>query len=242
MTCLRRPSLQRSRRGFTLVELLVGALVTALIAAATTAALSQMVRARSTSLARQQAWSRAESATARIARDVIGVVRDEELYFTRVAIADGPAGGTDELLLLCRSMRRVRGFPESPEGPDFEVQYRVGDASSGLALWRRVDPALDEYPDAGGVATAIVPGVFSLSVEASDGTDWLSTWDSDYDGIPYGLRIIVTARDDGGRTIATARRVIALDRVPPPLQVLDEGAATEGTGSSGASPQSGGAR
>ena len=51
----------------------------------------------------------------------------------------------------------------------------------------------DTYPEAGGVITPKVEGILELEIEAWNGDQWLTTWDSDYDGMPYGLRISITA-------------------------------------------------
>ncbi|MCC6660271.1 MAG: prepilin-type N-terminal cleavage/methylation domain-containing protein [Phycisphaerales bacterium] len=207
-------------RGFTLVELILAAMITALIAGATATALGQMSRARAASVAHQEAFSAAQAAADRIALDVLTAARDEDLAFCRVAVTDGGAPGaeSDSILLLTRSLRRVRGLVESPEGADFEVQYRLLDGT----LWRRCDPALDDYPDAGGVAAPVAEGIASLSIEACDRENWVASWDSDSDGLPYGVRIIVTARDSEGRATAVVRKVVPLDRVPPPPETADE--------------------
>jgi type II secretion system protein J len=236
---------RRYPRAFTLVELLLAAIITALVAGATTVALSQMARAKNGSEARQEAMSRADAAAARIALDVATIVRDEDLSIARVAVKDGgtPGAEADELLLITRSLRRVRGLPESPEGADFEVQYRLGADGDGPALWRRVDPALDDYPDAGGVATPVAQGVVRLSVEANDGTNWVSAWDSDSDGYPYGIRVAVTAQDSGKRATVTVRKLIALDRTPPPPASADDTGSTTGStppSSSGSAANGGG--
>lgn len=210
----------RHNRGFTLVEVILAAMITALIAGATATALGQMARARRASAAHQEAFTRAQAAADRIALDVLTAARDEELVFSRVAVTDegAPGAEADSILLLTRSLRRVRGLAESAEGADFEVQYRL----QGATLWRRCDPALDDYPDGGGVATIIAEGVAALSIEASDRGNWVTKWDSDSDGVPYGIRVAVTARDREGLATAVVRKVVPLDRVPPPPAPADE--------------------
>lgn len=240
------------QRGFTLVELVVGLMVTVLIAGATTTALSQMLRSRETSAARRQAFARADAAAARMARDVQNAARDDVLDFARVAVTDGGgnAGESDGLLLLIRTPTRLRGLDGAPEGADFEVQYRVEAGEQGPTLWRRCDQALDDYLDAGGIAAPVVSGVESLSIEAGDGDLWYTVWDSDADGFPHAVRIVVTASDDRGRVRATARRTIALDRTPLPQAAAEEDeapeaapnapAGTSGTGNAGGTGGGGG--
>ena len=89
-----------SRRGFTLVELLLAAMLTAGLAGACVAALSNAARARD-SAAGSAAVTMAAIETARlIANDVETVVRDIDLRSTRLVVTDGAIGGesADEVL------------------------------------------------------------------------------------------------------------------------------------------------
>ena len=219
---------RRGRRGgFTLVELLVGVVVCAMVAGATAASISQLARLRSTSAARRQAYARADAAASRIAHDAFAACRHHDLLFAKVQLIDAPAGQPfDELLLLSRALRPVRaGADENPEGGEYEVQYRVEPAPSlpsGIALWRRADPAFDPAVDAGGVADAAVAGVTSLSIQAYDGESWYDGWDSDSDGLPHGLRVTLTASSDDGRVSVVSRRVIPFDSIPIPPQTEEK--------------------
>jgi len=122
------------RHGFTLVELLLAALLTAAIAGACISALSSAARARDSS-AGAAAVSLAAYDTARlIARDIETVVRDSDLLSTRLVVVDGALGGesADEVLVLTRTSRRVRPWlsvGDPAAGPreswSQEVQYRL---------------------------------------------------------------------------------------------------------------------
>lgn len=218
---MRRARGTTGSRGLTLVEVIVAAVIASMIAAAAAASLSRFFSTRGRVEAHARASARAASAAERIALDAENLARDADLLITRFAIVDGllPGGAAgdlqrDELLLVSRSMSRVRPELGIAEGPDQEVQFRVADGS----LWRRADPGLDEYMDAGGVVAPVADGVEQLSIEATagelGGDEWLDVWDSDYDGIPHAIRIRVTAVSDDGSTRATVRRVVAIDRVP----------------------------
>jgi prepilin-type N-terminal cleavage/methylation domain-containing protein len=228
MTPHTRQPATRSQRAFTLVELIVAAIVTGVLAGAVTTALSRLVSIRARTDERLEAVERADMAADRIAIDAMTVVRDHDLTFCRVTVVDSEANGVprDELLLLVRSYRRVRPLSEGRESAEQEAQYRVADlaGAEGTGLWRRSDHALDRAQDAGGLARTIVPGVVSLGIQAYDGSSWYDVWDSDFDGMPHALRVTVVAKADVDDRLvtATARRIIAIDRVPLAAETLDE--------------------
>ena len=235
------------RRGFTLVELIVAAVVAALVAGSAVGAVSQMLRLKTRSLARQQAWERADMAVNRIALDLCNIVRHHNLQFARVSVSDGgPGEGSyDSILLLTRSSRPVRNEMDLPEGGEYEVQYRVQAGAvpnDPPTLWRRCDPAFDAFQDAGGIAAPIARGVKTLSIRSYDGTDWFDSWDSDTSGYPHAVMVQVTVESDDRLASATSRRVIAIDRTPTPPEPVDDtgtnsnsSSGTSGTGGAGGS-------
>lgn len=234
--------------GFTLLELMVAVLITAGIAGATLTTLMQSMRAREVSVARQQAWSRAQTAAERIAMDVSNVVRDGNLRHARIRIEglDRGSRARDEILVYSRSLRQVRPTWSQNEGGTYEVQYRVAGpsgradddrgasgnlgAGQGMFLWRRADPVPDDVPEGGGVVTPLVEGVLGLSIAAFDGRNWRNEWDTDGQGYPHAVRIVVEAVSDDGRRRATARRVVSIDRVPLPYTPVEEDAIEAGGG------------
>ncbi len=237
------------QHGMTLVELLVAVIITVIIAASATLAISRMLDAGKASRIRERLRAKAELAAERIATDLAGVVRDGDLYHVRILVVDGTAGGAtaDELLLFARSPTPARAGGRA-EGGAYEIQYRLAGLVEGVGgrprwrpgdgpgvLWRRIDPVPDDAPDGGGVVQPIVEGLVALSIEAFDGEAWRSTWDSDLEGVPHAVRVVLTAQDAGGRTAVT-RRAVAMDRVPLPYVFLapeerDEEDETEGDGS-----------
>lgn len=220
------------RRGFTLVELIVSTIMLSVIVGATTLVVFQSLRSRDAARAAGEAFSRAQVAARRVAADAQNALRDTDLLKGKVQVTAGGVGGTSGLLLLTHQQRPVRTGYDVPEGEEYEVQYRLepatlraASADSRLAqytLWRRADPNLDDTVDGGGVAAAVVDGVTALTVEAYDGQKWLTTWDSDADGYPFALRVTISACDEAGKRVSTARRVVAIDRTPLPLPAPEE--------------------
>ncbi len=214
---MRRAGGAGRRHGFTLVEVVVSLVVTALVASVTTTVVSHLVDTRDASRSLESATRRARTCASAIASDIPAIIRESDLFFARCMITSGGPGERDSLLMLARMRSPVRNLPDEPEGGDYEIAYRLMDDDSGVpSLWRRADPALDPFQDAGGVAMRIARHVVSLRLEAFDGEAWYDEWDSDLDGLPHAVRVTVGATDDDGRHLTWARRVVAIDRVPVP--------------------------
>ncbi len=229
------------RRGFTLTEVIVAGVIVALLASATAGVIATLTRAQRAAGARREAWARADAVASRLALDRASTVRDADLTRARVLIDDGGGEGTvsDEIRVRTRLSRAMRSQALSGEGGEYTVQVRVTAApAGGLEAWRRVNFALAPNEDGGGVATRLAPGVELLSLEANDGEQWYDAWDSDADGLPHAVRVLVRAHAEDGRTTATVRRVVALDRVPLPSQL--ETGTTDSSGETGPSGGGGG--
>lgn len=221
----------RTRRGFTVLELIVAGAIAVLVLGAITLALSQLGRSRNVTLARLESSMRARAALESIRRDVASVIRDSDLLRCRVLLTDDsvvtPFGvaDRDELLLFSSRLLSTRQAAFSGEGIEYETHYRVEEDDAGSVLWQRRDFMPDGYPDAGGVAVPLVEGVLGLRVEAYDGVAWFEEWDSDLDGLPWALRITVTALPDTAsetdgdpRGLVTLRTLVPIDRIVPPPQ------------------------
>lgn len=213
------------RRGFTLIELIVAGVIAGILAGAATMSIRQLADGRDRSSERQAAVESVCSIARFIARDMANIVRDTSLPDTIVRI-DDTTGSTneqhDELLLFCRSVRPVRPNTDDDltyrESSIHEVNYRLktDEAATGI-LWRRADPIVDRNYEGGGVAVPLGANIVSLNFEAFNGTAWLSTWDSDIDGLPHALR--VTCRGlipSTGKEVAS-RVTVAIDRIPLPF-------------------------
>ncbi|HYD00523.1 MAG TPA: type II secretion system protein GspJ [Phycisphaerales bacterium] len=229
-------------RAFTLAEVLVATIIVGLIAASVAIVISRTFKTRRAAEGRTEAAARAKAAAAMIARDAMNAFRDNDLLQTRLQVVPGPTGASrDQLLLLSRTDRTVRGSAggvidfaaagnEQNESDIHEVQYRIADdapdasrpGAVGTSLWKREDPVPDEYLDAGGVASPVVPGVMELKVEAYDGETWTNDWDSDTLGFPMAVRVtvkVMVSADDEPTprgSVMSARQVVAFDRTPLP--------------------------
>jgi hypothetical protein len=220
--------------------MMLAGVLAAFILGAVTASLGQLGRARTSARRQLDAHLRADAAISVMRRDLITVLRDADLFWTRLMLIDesipSPAGplDRDEVLVFDAQLRPVRDLAFIGEGEEFETQYRIEEDPLGPVLWQRRDSVPEEYPGAGGVVTPIAEGVVAVAMEAYDGTSWHQEWDSDIDGLPWALRLTVMAsghkpgEDPFGAPMAVLRTVVPIDRVPlPPEPPEPEEAATD---------------
>jgi type II secretory pathway component PulJ len=219
-----------TRRGFTLIELLVAGIMATIVLGGITISLSQLGSAKAISRQRLEAFSRCDAALRTIRKETITVLRRGDLFDTRILISDlssrygGMQVQRDELLVFNSNLRANKEIDFNGEGLEYESQFRIEDGETGLILWKRRDPILDDNPIGGGIATPIAEGIVSLQIEAFDGASWFEQWDSDESGIPEAIRITVTStgmelNDVSTRTV-TLRTVVPLDRVRSPQDKL----------------------
>ncbi len=223
------------RRGFTLVEVIVASVITAFVMGSVSMSLAQLSRAKSTTKERLDAYLRADVALESLRRDVASVLRSDDLFWTRLLIEDSsittPLGqlDRDQILLFTTRMRPLHDIDFNGEGVEYETQYRIEVDDLGPVLWQRRDSVPDEHPDAGGMLTPLVEGIIGLMIEAYDGIQWYDDWDSDNDGLPWALRLTVTAsghrnaEDVFEAPVAILSTIVAIDRVvPPPQEEVEE--------------------
>lgn len=224
----------RTRRGFTLVELVLAVTIAGLVLVTVVVTLSQIGRAREITRGRLLAHLRADSALEEIRRDLASVLRDSDLFRTRVLLFDGSTTlatrdgrtevGRDEVLVFNSRLEPLGSIDYNGEGGEYETQYRIDEDRFGAALWQRRDAVPDDWPDGGGVATPIAEGVVGIDIMAYDGQDWFEDWDSDIDGLPWAFRITITTvgsnngdvEDLDPRSLVVLRSHVALDRIVPP--------------------------
>ena len=232
-----------TRRGFTLIELMVAGMMAVIVLGGITTSLSQLGSAKSVSRQRLEAYSRCDAALKDLRKEVISTLRRGDLFDTRVLITDGTGRfqgdnvNKDELLVFNGNVRANKEIDFNGEGLEYETQFRIEDNDISSALWKRRDAILDDNPVGGGIVTPIADGIISLELEAYDGFSWFPDWDSDELGLPHALRITVksTGMEYYGELyapIVTLRTIVPIDRVmmPDDLHVPTEAEGTEGSG------------
>lgn len=220
----------RHRGGFTMLEIMLAAVIAAFVLGSLSLSLSQLARAKDSSKMRLDAHLRADAALEAIRRDLTSIVRNEDLYWALLVLRDGtintPIGplDRDDAAMFTTRLLAVNDLDFNGEGIQYESQFRVVEDEYGAVLWNRLDPVPDEFPLAGGIASPAVDGVISLRFEAYDGYSWFRYWNSDDEGLPHAVRVTVTASGSrNGEDLynaprATLRTVIPIDRVAIPVE------------------------
>lgn len=244
---LRRPARRLDAAGFTLIELIAAITVSGIVIATVATALSRITKTRDVARTRLDAVTRANAALDAIRRDLAATIREGDLFYTRILLTNAE-GFTrygmfdrDEILVYNNRLRPLRRDEYQGEGSEYESQYRIEDDSKGSVLWLRRDAFPDENGEGGGFAIPSIEGVVGLKIEAYDGVIWVDDWDSDLYGLPWALRVTVTATGESAdnpavdptRTLVTLRAQVPLDRTvtppPPPEEEEEDGAKADGT-------------
>ena len=221
-----------TRRGFTLVELIIAGIIAVIVVGTLGTSLSQLARARASSKVRLNAHLRANTALEKIRRELQQVIRSDNLIDTRILLTgdsvNSPIGdlSRNDVLIYSTKLSPVRNKTYEGDGIEHEVQLRVTDDESGSALWMRSDSVPDDNEGGGGKAAPMMDGIIGLYIEASDGTDWYDSWDSDIYGLPVALRVTVSSAGDAqgadffadSRELMSLRTIVPIDRVPPPYE------------------------
>ena len=221
-----------TRRGFTLVELIIAGIIAVIVVGTLGTSLSQLARARASSKVRLNAHLRANTALEKIRRELQQVIRSDNLIDTRILLTgdsvNSPIGdlSRNDVLIYSTKLSPVRNKTYEGDGIEHEVQLRVTDDESGSALWMRSDSVPDDNEGGGGKAAPMMDGIIGLYIEASDGTEWYDSWYSDISGLPVALRVTVSSAGDAqgadffadSRELMSLRTIVPIDRVPPPYE------------------------
>ena len=222
-----------NRRGFTMIEFLLAGVLLAGILLAMGVAIQQVAKSRNSTRGRIDAHLRADSAIRMVRRDLISLLRRDDLYYTRVllesstATIDGFEVDRDEIIIFNNRLQATRNIRYNGDGLEFETQYRIEDDELGPVLWQRRDAMPDAYPRGGGIITPVVEGIVGIQIEAWNGMTWFDQWDSDEDGLPWAFRLTVTAsgaapgQSAGDHPTAVLRTVVPIDRSRMPIEMAD---------------------
>jgi len=208
-------------RGFTLVEVLIAASITAIIGVMVAGSFSRAAAARDLAEAQDERFSGARQALSRMAREVteafLSEHYDTKRYRDRPTLFRGKDSGERDSLLFATftHLRLVRDAKESDQAV---VEYSV-EADPTLpgeeGLWRREKPRIDDEPERGGARALVLQHVRGFDVKYWDWKEqeWVREWDTGSaerkDLLPTRVRLRVTLRmpDGKDRAFSTEARI-----------------------------------
>lgn len=169
-----------TRRGFTLIELMIAMAITAAIGVMTLGTFRQVDRAQEIARGQADRYSAARLALTRLAREASMAFLSD--HYDRNRIRERPTlfvGREDELLFTTSSHQRLtRDVRESDQAV---VEYTLG-ADPGepgkQALFRREKARIDEEPDRGGRRDLVADHVAAFRIQYWDAKrkEWVREW------------------------------------------------------------------
>jgi general secretion pathway protein J len=206
----------RPARGFTLVEVMIAATITAFIGAVIAGTYVQVDRAAG--LVRDQAERAAGArlALARLGGELSMAFLSE--HYDRARFRDRPTlfKGQDDGVLFS-TMAHVRRYLDATESDQVVVEYGLerDPATGGEALYRREKLHLDDEPDRGGRKDLVADHVTKLELRYWDRTrkEWIREWSTRsadrMNELPSRVRIQLTVKEADGRlqTFTTQARL-----------------------------------
>ena len=186
-----------NRRGFTLLELLIGLAIATLIIAAAYTTLFSLNRA-------QDAASQGMEQR-RVLRSTLDMLRRELAslrYFPddkrlRFVVEDRDYFGKPASTLTCSTLAAPTPAPVSDQ---LRVRYRIDSSQERLTLTKASQDLLLDGDEP--KAYPLLDELEGFLVECSDGNRWLKTWDTELTkSVPKLIRVTITLRE-AGHTVA----------------------------------------
>ena len=206
------------RRGFTLVEVMIAASITAFIGLVIAGSYMQIDRASTLVRDQAQRASAARLAVTRLASELSMAFLSE--HYDRARFRERPTllKGEEETILFS-TMAHVRRYQDAAESDQSMVEYTVerNPDGDGEALFRREKVHLDDEPDRGGRKDLVADQIEKLELRYWDATkkEWVRGWNTRSseraNELPQRVRIEVTVKVPGGKAqVFTTQAQIAL--------------------------------
>ncbi|HOQ05838.1 MAG TPA: prepilin-type N-terminal cleavage/methylation domain-containing protein [Anaerohalosphaeraceae bacterium] len=163
-------------RGFTLLEVLLAAVLTAFVALVAVAGLRSVSMTRTTIDQASEAADALRYAAEILERDLASVARDSVIF---EAIAADPAIGMPPSLRM-RIYQTDPARPNSPESDLYEVEYSLLQSEDKTLFVRRICPLVgvevDREETSGGILTVLSESIIDFQAQYFDGSQWLDYW------------------------------------------------------------------
>lgn len=212
-------------RGFTLMEVMIAAAITAMMGAMVAGAFGRAAAARDAAQAQDERYGGARQTLSRMAREVTEAYLsdhyDRKRFRERPTVFQGKDEGDRDSLLFA-TFAHARLLRDAKESDEAVVEYTVGadPAHPGeQALFRREKPRIDDEPDRGGTRAVVLEHVKGFDVQYWDWKrqEWAREWNTasveNKDRLPTRVRMrLRLLMPDGKETTFETQARIAIVR------------------------------
>ena len=212
-----------TRRGFTLLEVLIAIAVLGLIGGITYKAFDGANDLKTRVEKAEDRDQMMRSAISRMAREIemayLSEHYDHKRFRTRPTLFR-LKDGRREADLIFTSFAHERLHTDAKESDEGVFEYTLGTAEDGSGftdVFRRTNPILDEEFERGGVKQVLAEDVMQLSIQVWDPKEreWKDEWDSNSTEqtgnvlIPQRVKISLTFKDEAGKekTLTTQAKI-----------------------------------
>ncbi len=184
-------SLRITAEGFTLLELLLAMTISSLLVMCILSATRAISGSRDRVEKRSQRLLEARNGLESIVAALRNVRRDS--VSPDHAILGHNGEGNDRINLLVVSDKAARMGEE--ESDQYEMTFYLWKPSGRNLplLMCRKDPAMDDHPEEGGVATVVAEGIVGLMFEYYTGEQWQNEWTELENRRPKAVRVTLAA-------------------------------------------------
>lgn len=203
---------RRARRGFTLMEVMVGIAITAVMGTMIAVAMQTGIKAKETVEGDAERYRQLRTAMGRMCREIGAAYVSDRYDAKRYRDAfDRPTnfvGARDRLLFT--SLAHQRLYTDAKESDQMVIEYTVKGSTDRKArgrddLVRREKTLLEERMDRGGSEDVLFEGIkkLELSYWDSERKEWADEWDTRRPErkalLPTRVRITFVALDENGK-------------------------------------------
>ena len=190
---------KRNNSGFTLLEMLITAVIAGFIAVVGVSGLRSITTARTMVEEASERTDEVRFAAEEIRRD-LGSVYGRGKGFHFESLTDW-SEGREVKHLIFRTYRRDPLRKGEPEGDLYEVEYFLGGGGDQSVLMRRVCPitGAEEYEQSRGGVIEEIAKLDGFEVLFYDGAEWSSEWLADPAKLPKLVMVTLRYNRDKGR-------------------------------------------
>jgi len=217
----------RHKKGFTLLEVMVASVIGAFIAMVSVGTLRIVTTAKETVDGNTIVADELRFAANMIRNDIGNLYRDRNPQNVRLigTIEEGETGPVVSLTMHVVGMVKARR--DEPEGDVYEVQYYLRKDEDNSALMRRVCAvagAEDKNETAGGILTAVTENIVDFGVLYYDGDEWLGEWDQNRVSLPELVEVSLVGRQSAKENARVVLKsfVVGFPRFPQASQTISK--------------------